>query len=235
MLRCEALEAGYGPIVALHGIDLTVERGEIITLIGANGAGKSTTLKAIVGLVPLMRGRISFEGKRIDGSTPENLARNGVSLVPEGRRIFRGLTVRENLEVGATARRSSRQDRQEDLYGVYALFPRLAERHSQLGWSLSGGEQQMLAIGRALMSRPKLLLLDEPSLGLAPRIINEVFKTIRAISQRGTTILFVEQNATIALRTADRCYVIERGRVVREGLAANLLADPAIISAYLGT
>jgi branched-chain amino acid transport system ATP-binding protein len=235
MLRCEQIEAGYGAITALHGLTLTVSPQEIVTLIGANGAGKSTALKAIVGLVPPSRGQVVFQGECIDGAAPEVIARKGIALVPEGRRIFPGLTVRENLEVGATARNSSRHDRQEDLGKVFDLFPRLAERQNQLGWSLSGGEQQMLAIGRALMSRPKLLMLDEPSLGLAPRIIEEVFKAIRAVSRLGMTILLVEQNARIALQIANRGYVVERGRVASEGSAAQLLVDPEIISAYLGT
>jgi branched-chain amino acid transport system ATP-binding protein len=235
MLRCERIEAGYGAIVALHGLTITVAPQEIVTLIGANGAGKSTALKAIVGLISPSGGQVVFQGERIDGTAPEVIARKGIALVPEGRRIFPGLTVRENLEVGATARSSSRHDRQEDLGKVFELFPRLAERKNQLGWSLSGGEQQMLAIGRALMSRPKLLMLDEPSLGLAPLIIEEVFKAIRAVSRLGMTILLVEQNARIALQIADRGYVVERGRVASEGSAAQLLVDPEIIKAYLGT
>jgi len=235
MLTCEDLEAGYGLIVALHGISLTVGDAEIVALIGANGAGKSTTLKAIVGLVQPSRGRISVDGQRIDGLTPETVARKGVSLVPEGRRIFPGLTVQENLEVGATAWRSTRLERALELDKVFALFPRLAERRRQLGWSLSGGEQQMLAIGRALMSRPKLLLLDEPSLGLAPRLVEEVFRQIQEINRAGMPILLVEQNAAMALQTARRAYVIERGRVVTEGPASRLIADPEIVAAYLGT
>jgi branched-chain amino acid transport system ATP-binding protein len=234
MLQCKSLCAGYGPIVALHDISLDVRPREIVTLIGANGAGKSTMLKAIVGLVKLNGGEIHFEGRRVDGATPEALARQGIALVPEGRRVFPGLTVLENLEVGATARGSSRVDKRDDLDKVYALFPRLSERKSQLGWSLSGGEQQMLAIGRALMSRPKLLMLDEPSLGLAPLIVDEVFKTIEAISKLGTTILLVEQNARIALQIAERGYVVERGKVTIEGVSKALLADPEIIAAYLG-
>jgi branched-chain amino acid transport system ATP-binding protein len=234
MLTCEGIEAGYGAIVALRGVSLTVTAGEIVTLIGANGAGKSTTLKSIVGLVRASAGRILLDGERIDGLAPEVLARKGASLVPEGRRIFPGLTVEENLHVATSAWRPGRQERAVELDRVFALFPRLAERRRQLGWSLSGGEQQMLAIGRALMARPKLLLLDEPSLGLAPRLVEEVFRQIEAINRAGLTILLVEQNAAMALRTAHRAYVLDRGRVVREGPAATLVADPEIVAAYLG-
>ena len=235
MLRCEELEAAYGPVVALQSISLSVAEGEVVTLIGANGAGKSTTLKAIVGLVPPSRGRISLGGERIDGLPPEAVARRGVALVPEGRRIFPGLTVQENLEVGASAWDARRAERLAEMEKVFSLFPRLAERRQQLGWSLSGGEQQMLAIGRALMSRPKLLLLDEPSLGLAPLVVEEVFRRIEAINRTGMTILLVEQNAAMALRAAHRGYVIERGRVVTEGRASKLVTDPDVVAAYLGT
>jgi branched-chain amino acid transport system ATP-binding protein len=234
MLRCEDLRAGYGPVVALHGISLTVSPGEIVTLIGANGAGKSTTLKAITGLVAPTGGRIALGPDRIDGLPPEAVARRGVALVPEGRRIFPGLTVQENLEVGTAAWDARRAERAAEMEKVFVLFPRLAERRGQLGWSLSGGEQQMLAIGRALMSRPKLLLLDEPSLGLAPIVVEEVFRQIEAVNQAGMTILLVEQNAAMALRAAHRGYVIERGRVVTEGPAARLIADPEVVAAYLG-
>jgi len=234
MLRCDELRAGYGPVVALHGISLTVSQGEIVTLIGANGAGKSTTLKAITGLVAPTGGRIALGPDRIDGLPPEAVARRGVALVPEGRRIFPGLTVRENLEVGTAAWDARRAERAAEMEKVFALFPRLAERRRQLGWSLSGGEQQMLAIGRALMSRPKLLLLDEPSLGLAPIVVEEVFRRIETVNRAGMTILLVEQNAAMALRAAHRGYVIERGRVVTEGPAARLIADPEVVAAYLG-
>jgi len=210
-------------------------QGEIVTLIGANGAGKSTTLKAIVGLLRPWAGRVSLDGERIDGRTPEALARKGVSLVPEGRRIFPGLTVEENLVVATTASRPSRARRAAALERVFTLFPRLAERRRQLGWSLSRGEQQMLAIGRALMAEPRVLLLDEPSLGLAPRVVEEVFRQIEAINRAGITILLVEQNAAMALRAAGRAYVMERGRIVREGPAAALVSDPEIVAAYLGT
>jgi branched-chain amino acid transport system ATP-binding protein len=234
MLTCEGIEAGYWGIVALRGVSLTVAAGEIVTLIGANGAGKSTTLKSIVGLVRPWAGRILLDGDRIDGLAPEGLARKGVSLVPEGRRIFPGLTVEENLHVATSAWRPRGTERARELDRVFGLFPRLAERRRQLGWSLSGGEQQMLAIGRALMARPKILLLDEPSLGLAPRLVEEVFRQIEAINRAGLTILLVEQNAAMALRTAHRAYVMDRGRVVREGPAATLVADPEIVAAYLG-
>jgi len=234
MLRCDELRAGYGPVVALHGISLTVSQGEIVTLIGANGAGKSTTLKAITGLVAPTGGRIALGPDRIDGLAPEAVARRGVALVPEGRRIFPGLTVQENLEVGTAAWDARRAERAGEMEKVFALFPQLAERRRQLGWSLSGGEQQMLAIGRALMSRPKLLLLDEPSLGLAPIVVEEVFRRIDTVNRAGMTILLVEQNAAMALRAAHRGYVIERGRVVTEGPAAQLIADPEVVAAYLG-
>ena len=234
MLRCDELRAGYGQVVALHGISLTVSQGEIVTLIGANGAGKSTTLKAITGLVAPTGGRITLGPDRIDGLPPEAVARRGVALVPEGRRIFPGLTVQENLEVGTAAWDARRAERAAEMEKVFALFPRLAERRRQLGWSLSGGEQQMLAIGRALMSRPKLLLLDEPSLGLAPIVVEEVFRRIETVNRAGMTILLVEQNAAMALRAAHRGYVIERGRVVTEGPAARLIADPEVVAAYLG-
>jgi branched-chain amino acid transport system ATP-binding protein len=234
MLRCDELRAGYGPVVALHGISLTVSQGEIVTLIGANGAGKSTMLKAIIGLVVPTGGRIALGPDRIDGLPPEAVARRGVALVPEGRRIFPGLTVQENLEVGTAAWDARRAERAAEMEKVFALFPRLAERRRQLGWSLSGGEQQMLAIGRALMSRPKLLLLDEPSLGLAPIVVEEVFRLIETVNRAGMTILLVEQNAAMALRAAHRGYVIERGRVVTEGPAARLIADPEVVAAYLG-
>ncbi len=232
MLRLEGVTVSYGKIDALKRISLHVEQGEIVALIGANGAGKSTTLMAISHVVPLLSGRVLFEGRDITTLPPHEIVRRGVSQVPEGRRIFPRMTVRENIEMGAYLR--SERDRASELDRIFTLFPVLAERSRQLGGTLSGGEQQMLAIGRALMSRPRLLLLDEPSLGLAPIIVSKIFKIISDINQQGTTILLVEQNAKAALRLADRAYVMETGRIVMEGEASSLANDPGIKKAYLG-
>jgi branched-chain amino acid transport system ATP-binding protein len=211
-----------------------VEAGEIVAIVGANGAGKTTTMRTIAGLLRPTRGQVLLDGQRIDGVAPETLVRRGLCLVPEGRRIFPGLTVYENLEVATAAWRRRGQSLAPDLDRVYALFPRLQERERQLGWSLSGGEQQMLAIGRALMAHPRLLLLDEPSLGLAPVLVEEVFATIRDINERGTTILLVEQNAYQALQLAHRAYVLENGEVQLEGAARELAGNPLVKEAYLG-
>jgi branched-chain amino acid transport system ATP-binding protein len=211
-----------------------VAAGEIVAIVGANGAGKTTTMRTIAGLLRPTRGQVLLEGQRIDGLAPETLVRRGICLVPEGRRIFPGLTVYENLEVATAAWRRRGQSLAPDLERVYALFPRLQERQRQLGWSLSGGEQQMLAIGRALMAHPRLLLLDEPSLGLAPVLVEEVFATIRDVNQRGTTILLVEQNAYQALQLAHRAYVLENGEVQLEGPARELAGNPLVKEAYLG-
>jgi branched-chain amino acid transport system ATP-binding protein len=223
----------YGRIQALHGISLTVNQGEIVALIGANGAGKSTTMRAISGLRPVAQGSIKFEGQDITKLRADLRVVRGVSQSPEGRGIFPGMTVRENLEMGAYTRRN-RSEINEDMERAFTLFPRLKEREKQVGGTLSGGEQQMLAVGRALMSRPKLLLLDEPSMGLAPMLIQQIFNIIVEINQQGTTVLLVEQNAQQALSRAHRAYVLETGRIVKSGTGAELLNDPAVKDAYLG-
>jgi branched-chain amino acid transport system ATP-binding protein len=233
MLELRDVAVAYGMIDALKGISLRVDRGEIVALIGANGAGKSTTLMAISGVAPLTAGAVLFEDRAITGMLSHEVVGLGISQVPEGRHIFPRMTVLENLEMGAFQRSS--HEFSADLEQVHDLFPTLRERSRQLGGTLSGGEQQMLAIGRALMSRPRLLLLDEPSLGLAPIIVSRIFKIIREINQQqGITILLVEQNAKAALRLAHRAYVMETGRIVMEGQAAVLENDPGIKKAYLG-
>jgi len=223
----------YGRIQALHGISLTVESGEIVALIGANGAGKSTTMRAISGIRPIATGRIVFDGQDITKLRADLRVVRGLCQAPEGRGIFPGMTVLENLEMGAYTRRD-RAGITADLDRVFGLFPRMAERRRQAGGTLSGGEQQMLTIGRALMSRPKLLLLDEPSMGLAPMLIQQIFSIISEINEQGTTILLVEQNAQQALTRADRAYVLETGRIVKSGTGAELLNDPSVKEAYLG-
>jgi branched-chain amino acid transport system ATP-binding protein len=223
----------YGRIQALHGISLTVGEGEIVALIGANGAGKSTTMRAISGLRPVAQGSIFFDGQDITKLRADLRVVRGVSQSPEGRGIFPGMTVRENLEMGAYTRRN-RREINEDLERAFTLFPRLKEREKQVGGTMSGGEQQMLAVGRALMSRPKLLLLDEPSMGLAPMLIQQIFDIIVEINQQGTTVLLVEQNAQQALSRAHRAYVLETGQIVKTGTGAELLHDPAVKDAYLG-
>jgi len=233
MIRVENLVAAYGEITALRGVSLEVKRGEIVALLGANGAGKSTTLRAISGLVRPRVGTIEFEGVRIDRMKPYEIARMGVVHCPEGRRLFANLTVMENLEMGAY-NRSDRDGIRSDFERVAASFPVLAERRGQKAGTLSGGEQQMLAIGRALMARPKILLLDEPSLGLAPILTERIFRTIARIREEGVTILIVEQNAHIALEIADRAYVLETGNITISRPAKELIADPAIVAAYLG-
>lgn len=234
MLKCKQLEVSYGDIAALRGVDVEVREGEAVALIGANGAGKTTLLRSISGLVPLRGGDIEYRGDSLGGRSPEIRVRGGIAHVPEGRRIFPGLTVLENLQVGATARRSSKAEVAEDLEWVHDLFPRLAERRSQLGWSLSGGEQQMLAIGRALMSRPRLLLLDEPSLGLAPRLAEDVYARIGAINRKGLSLMIVEQNTVLALNVASRAYALENGSVVLSGTSGELAQHRRIREAYLG-
>lgn len=233
LLKIENLHTFYGHVHALKGINLEVEEGEIVTLIGANGAGKSTTLRTISGLVRPREGRIEFNGHLLNNVPAHQIVQMGVSHVPEGRRIFTTLTVMENLMMGAYTIRDERVI-QENLERVFALFPRLAERKNQLGGTLSGGEQQMLTIGRALMARPRLLLLDEPSLGLAPMLVKAIFETIREINASGTTILLVEQNARAALKIAHRAYVLETGRVVLSGPAQELMRDERVRKAYLG-
>ncbi len=232
MLELRDVSVAYGSIDALRGVSLSVKQGEIVALIGANGAGKSTTLMSVSGVVPLRRGTIFYNGMQISGRPSHEIVRLGVSQVPEGRRIFPRMTVRENLEMGAFSR--SKKELPEEIGRIYDMFPALAERSRQSGGTLSGGEQQMLAIGRALMSRPHLMLLDEPSLGLAPIIVSKIFKIIREINGQGTTILLVEQNAKAALRLAHRAYVMETGRIVLQGEASQLEQDPGIKKAYLG-
>jgi branched-chain amino acid transport system ATP-binding protein len=233
MLELKGVSSGYGAIEALKSIHLRIDKGEIVTLIGANGAGKSTTLRSITGLVAPAAGDVVFEGRKINGIPTHQITAMGISMVPEGRAIFANLTVLENLEMGAYLQKNKAQNAAE-LERVYVLFPRLKERRKQLGGTLSGGEQQMLAIGRALMARPRMLLLDEPSLGLAPLLVHTIFGAIDAINKEGTTILLVEQNANAALRHSHRAYVLETGTIVMEGPSAQLAADPRVKEAYLG-
>jgi branched-chain amino acid transport system ATP-binding protein len=233
ILRLSDVEVHYGGIRALEGISLDVAQGEIVAVIGANGAGKTTTLRAVTGLVRPTKGGIVFAGRSLVGAATHETAHRGISMVPEGRAIFANLTVRENLELGAWVHKDRARIR-NGLEHVFALFPRLKERIAQEGGTLSGGEQQMLAIGRAMMAEPKLLLLDEPSLGLAPRLVAEVFDAVRRINSEGTTVLLVEQNTRIALTVAARGYVIETGRVALSGPAAELREDPRVKEAYLG-
>jgi branched-chain amino acid transport system ATP-binding protein len=234
MLEVDNIQVRYGNIVALQDTSFRVDAGEIVTLIGANGAGKTTSLRSVSGLLPLSAGQIRFEGQRIDTMRPDDIVRLGIAHSPEGRRVFPGLTVAENLELGATPwrKRSDRID--ADIERVYDLFPRLKERRAQLAWSMSGGEQQMLAVGRALMGRPRLLLLDEPSLGLAPIIVEQLFAQIARINQLGVTILLVEQNAAMALSVATRGYLLENGRIVLQDHTAAMRDHPRVREAYLG-
>jgi branched-chain amino acid transport system ATP-binding protein len=233
LLRLTDVHTYYGHIHALQGISLDVRTGEIVTLLGANGAGKTTTLKTIHGLLRAREGRIDFDGRDISTTPAHQLVRLGIGQSPEGRRIFSRMTVLENLQMGAFSRRD-KANLGEDFERVFVLFPRLAERRAQQGGTLSGGEQQMLAIGRALMTRPKLLLLDEPSMGLAPILVEQIFAIIADINRQGTTILLVEQNALMALGIANRGYVLQTGRIVQSGPAADLLKDPEVRKAYLG-
>ena len=230
-LKIEGLKVNYGGIEAVKGIDMVVPEGKIITLIGANGAGKSTTLKSIAGLVKPKEGKITFMGEDITGKNPTDIVAKHITLVPEGRRIFPDLTVKENLKIGAYLRKDNLDS---DFEYVYSLFPRLKEREWQAGGTLSGGEQQMLAVGRALMSRPKVIMMDEPSLGLAPLVVQSIFEIIKAINKEGITVLLIEQNANMALQTADFAYVLETGVITKTGTGAELLADESIKEAYLG-
>ncbi len=232
ILSIKDLKVSYGGIEAVKGISFDVKQGEIVTLIGANGAGKSSTLRAIAGLVKPSGGSISFEGEDITAADPTEIVKRGVTLVPEGRRIFADLTVLENLKIGAYLRHD---DLKDDIEWVYSLFPRLKERSWQPGGTLSGGEQQMLAVARALMSRPKLIMMDEPSLGLAPIIVRGIFDIIREIHRQGVTILLIEQNANMALQTADTGYVLETGRIGLSGTGAELLSNEDVKRAYLGS
>ena len=231
MLNISNLKVNYGGIEAVKGISFTVPEKSIVTLIGANGAGKSTTLRAIAGLVPIKGGTIEFLGKQISSLPSEKIVGTGITLVPEGRRVFPDLTVLENIKIGAYLRKD---DLTDDINWVYDLFPRLKERSWQLAGTLSGGEQQMLAVGRALMSRPKLIMMDEPSLGLAPLIVQGIFDIIKEINRQGVTILLIEQNANLALRAADYGYVLETGNITLDGTGAELLENEDVKAAYLG-
>jgi branched-chain amino acid transport system ATP-binding protein len=232
MLAIDNLASRYGRIEVLHGISLNVRKGEIVTLVGSNGAGKSTLMRAISGVQPIATGSIRFDDRVIDRLRPHQRVAQGIAQVPEGRQVFEPLTVEENLQLGALVRRDDKIN--ADLDEIYTMFPVLAERRTNVAGTLSGGQQQMLAIGRALMARPKLLLLDEPSMGLAPVLVEQIFTTIGGLKARGITVLLVEQNANLALAIADRGYVIETGRIVMSGPGKELLNDPRIRSAYLG-
>jgi branched-chain amino acid transport system ATP-binding protein len=234
-LEIKDLRVHYGKIEAIKGVSVVVNQGEIVTLIGANGAGKTTILKTISGLRPVSSGSINFDGQDINKIPAHERVDLGISQVPEGRGIFPGMTVLENLEMGKFNRKDRKNEMDEDLDRVYTLFPRLKERIAQAGGTLSGGEQQMLAMGRALMARPKVLLLDEPSMGLAPQMIANIFRIITEINKQGVTILLVEQNAQQALQRAHRAYILETGSVTKEAAASDLLNDPAVREAYLGT
>ena len=233
MLKIKDLHVSYGGIKALRGVDLEVPDGKIVTLIGANGAGKSTTLRTISGLVKAESGSITYDGKELLGLSINKILEQGIAQSPEGRRVFPNLTVLENLKIGAYLRKD-RDGIEKDIRWIYELFPRLEERHWQSAGTLSGGEQQMLAVGRALMSRPKLLMMDEPSLGLAPLVVQGIFDIIRTINQQGVTVLLIEQNANMALKIADYAYVLETGCITKSGTGAALLADESIKEAYLG-
>ncbi|GAA0765870.1 ABC transporter ATP-binding protein [Clostridium subterminale] len=231
LLLIENLNISYGGIKAVKNISLSVPEGKIVTLIGSNGAGKSTILRSIVGLVPSQGGTITFNGENLAGKSTDEIVAKGITLVPEGRGVFPNLTVLENLKIGGYMRKDSLE---EDLVWIYQLFPRLKERSWQMAGTLSGGEQQMLAVGRALMSRPKLIMMDEPSLGLAPIIVQDIFKIIKEINEKGVTILLIEQNANLALQTADIGYVIETGSITLTGMGRELLNDESVKAAYLG-
>lgn len=233
LLTVEHLTVYYGAVRALREVSFTVAKGEIVSLVGANGAGKSTTLRALSGVVRPSTGNIAYDGKSVAGLPSHRIARLGIAHVPEGRGVFANMTVRENLEMGAYTR-SSRKEVRESFERVFGLFPRLAERREQLAETLSGGEQQMLAIGRGLVQHPGLLLLDEPSMGLSPLLVSEIFRMIVEINKAGTTILLVEQNASMALAVANRAYVLETGEIVLEGKASELREDPKVRAAYLG-
>jgi len=233
LLRLEGIEVGYGDLTAVREVSLEVRTGEVVALIGGNGAGKTTTLRAITGLLPVRRGVIELDGQRLDGLSPSRIVARGLAHVPEGRQLFPTMTVRENLELGA-AGREARARRHETLEWVFRLFPRLQERNGQLAGTLSGGEQQMCAIGRGLMARPRLLMLDEPSLGLAPVVVKMIFETLAEINRQGTTILLVEQNVARALHLSHRGYVLENGRIALGGSRDELLQSGYIKQAYLG-
>ena len=234
LLKVTDLVVSYGGIEALKGISFEVDEGQIVTLIGANGAGKSTTLRTISGLVPPKDGRIYFEGRDITDYNTQKIVETGIAMVPEGRRVFANLTVLENLRIGAYLRKD-KEVIEQDINYVYDLFPRLKERSWQLAGTLSGGEQQMLAVARALMGKPKLIMMDEPSLGLAPLVVKDIFKIIRTLKSTGMTVLLIEQNANAALRCADQAYVLETGRITMQGTGEELLADQRVRDAYLGS
>ena len=234
MLKVRDLVVAYGGIEALKGISLDVPDGKIVTLIGANGAGKSTLLRSIIGLVKVKNGNVEYNGDKLTGLNSQQIVSKGLTLVPEGRRVFPNLTVLENLRIGAYMRKDE-DGIAADIKRIYEIFPRLEERNWQMAGTLSGGEQQMLALGRALMSRPKLMMMDEPSLGLAPLVIKEIFNIIRSINENGTTVLLVEQNANMALKVAHHAYVLETGRIMMEGSGKELLENEEIKEAYLGT
>jgi branched-chain amino acid transport system ATP-binding protein len=233
MLTLKSVQAGYGALMVLKGVSLHVRQGEVVTLIGGNGAGKSTTLRTISGLLPVRRGVVEFAGQELNRLAPERIVSLGLALVPEGRRVFASLSVAANLELGAFSRNDKGQVRRE-LEDIKERFPLLKERASQPAGTLSGGEQQILAICRALMARPKLLMLDEPSMGLAPRMVRQVYDILRELKDQGTTLLLIEQNARAALKLADRGYVMETGRIILDGAAAELRDDPEVQRAYLG-
>jgi branched-chain amino acid transport system ATP-binding protein len=234
LLELDQLCVCYGRVEAVKGVSLNVEQGEIVTLLGANGAGKSSTLRAISGLMKPSAGTIRFAGATISASSSENIVALGVAHVPEGRRVFPGLTVRENIALGSSNRRTTRTERADEVARMFEIFPEIKPFAGALGWTLSGGQQQMVAIARGLMARPRLLLLDEPSLGLAPLIVQQVYRVIADIRRQGTTVLLVEQNAHMALSVADRGYVLETGRIVTEGVPAALWSNDEICAAYLG-
>jgi branched-chain amino acid transport system ATP-binding protein len=234
LLRIKGIDTYYGHVHAIKNISLEVDEGEFVTLIGANGAGKSTLLKSIIGLQPTKNGEIEFLGRRLDSQRSDEIIRQGISIAPEGRRVFPEFTVAENLAIGAQARRSTKDEMKEDIDKILQQFPRLRERWKQKAGTMSGGEQQMVAIGRALMGRPKLLLLDEPSLGLAPLVVAELMDKLKEIHSAGTTILLVEQNVHLALQTAQRGYVIETGEIIAADTAARLLSSDLVRKAYLG-
>ena len=234
MLEVHDLSVSYGPIQAVRGVNLSVAKGEIVALLGANGAGKSSILKAFMGIAPRSAGRISFDGTAVERTDTASIVRRGLTLVPEGRRVFGQLTVFENLKIGAAANRDLRQRTEQNCERMYTLFPKLAERRDQLAGSLSGGEQQMLAIARALMSEPRMLLLDEPSLGLAPNVVDQIFDFLKLLQKDGITLLIVEQNAEVALDLAERGLVLAQGRIRREGRSAELRTDEELERLYLG-
>ena len=233
LLKVKGLKVAYGGIEAVKGVDLEVREGELVTLIGSNGAGKTSTMKAITGSLPLVDGEIEYLGQSIRGKGAWDLVKDGLAMVPEGRGVFTRMTITENLQMGAYIR-SDRADIAADIDKVFALFPRLKERRDQLAGTMSGGEQQMLAMGRALMSRPKVLLLDEPSMGLSPIMVDKIFEVVRDVHAQGVTVLLVEQNASRALKIADRAYVMESGLLTMQGAARDLLVDPRVRAAYLG-